>query len=314
MGWLYHKEPRELLNNRLQEFAEPAQSVIDCHLKAMKQANKNVGTHSKIRAVADAVKAKVTDGEKIVVFCDHHATVEELTLHLHEVLRRRHARAIAPSLRVGTGMEGAVATARRRRADKGEACAPLLSVGCAEISSAHRRGPGAVPGSITTTDANLADALKTKRPRHASAGEIIADAARRLYQELLDSPSRRAVLRTAKDNPEHLLSKNGVARVLGICDRRSDSVFLHNRRPDTAIAIFNSPFGPDVLVATDRLSEGIDLHRCCRHLVHYELDPSPIRAVQRNGRIRRVTAGPRSPGNRSTTPIRRSVARETRTW
>ena len=42
------------------------------------------------------------------------------------------------------------------------------------------------------------------------------------------------------------------------------------------------------MVATDRLSEGVDLHRCCRHLIHYELDPSPVRTLQRNGRIRRV--------------------------
>ena len=43
------------------------------------------------------------------------------------------------------------------------------------------------------------------------------------------------------------------------------------------------------MIATDRLSEGIDLHRYCRHLIHYELDPSPIRTVQRNGRLRRVS-------------------------
>jgi superfamily II DNA/RNA helicase len=45
-----------------------------------------------------------------------------------------------------------------------------------------------------------------------------------------------------------------------------------------------------VLVITDKLSEGIDLHRYCRHLIHYELDPSPIRTVQRNGRLRRVNS------------------------
>jgi len=42
------------------------------------------------------------------------------------------------------------------------------------------------------------------------------------------------------------------------------------------------------LITTDRLSEGVDLHQYCRHLVHYELDASPIRTVQRNGRLRRV--------------------------
>lgn len=63
---------------------------------------------------------------------------------------------------------------------------------------------------------------------------------------------------------------------------------LYTRTPDIVIALFNSPFGPDVLVATDRLSEGVDMHRWCRHLVHYELDPSPVRTLQRNGRVRRV--------------------------
>jgi len=77
---------------------------------------------------------------------------------------------------------------------------------------------------------------------------------------------------------------------LGVCVPSSDeeSFFLHSRQPDTVISIFNSPFRPDVLVVTDRFSEGIDLHRYCRHLIHYELDPSPISTVQRNGRLRRV--------------------------
>jgi superfamily II DNA/RNA helicase len=81
--------------------------------------------------------------------------------------------------------------------------------------------------------------------------------------------------------------------VLGVCppsENEEESLFLHNQQPDTVISIFNSPFGPDALVVTDRLSEGIDLHRYCRHLIHYELDPSPIRTVQRNGRLRRVNS------------------------
>src|SRR5690606_31458637 len=70
---------------------------------------------------------------------------------------------------------------------------------------------------------------------------------------------------------------------------RQPGVF-YPRQPDATLAVFNSPFGPDVLVATDRLSEGVDLHRFCRHLIHHELDPSPVRTVQRNGRLRRVNS------------------------
>jgi Helicase conserved C-terminal domain len=49
---------------------------------------------------------------------------------------------------------------------------------------------------------------------------------------------------------------------------------------------------PFVLVATDVLSEGIDLHRACKLLVHYELPWSPLRLFQRVGRLtRRVKSG-----------------------
>ena len=30
------------------------------------------------------------------------------------------------------------------------------------------------------------------------------------------------------------------------------------------------------------------MYRCCQHLIHYELNPSPLRTLQRNGRVRRV--------------------------
>jgi hypothetical protein len=97
-----------------------------------------------------------------------------------------------------------------------------------------------------------------------------------------------------EDRLELLPGANGTSRVMGVCpatdNEHEKPLFVRNEQPDTIISIFNSPFGPDVLVATDKLSEGIDLHRYCRHLVHYELDSSPIRTVQRNGRLRRVNS------------------------
>ena len=68
----------------------------------------------------------------------------------------------------------------------------------------------------------------------------------------------------------------------------ADRAIFHTGSPDTVLSLFNSPFGPDVLVATDAFSEGFDLHRYCRYVIHYELDPSPMRTIQRNGRLRRV--------------------------
>ena len=51
---------------------------------------------------------------------------------------------------------------------------------------------------------------------------------------------------------------------------------------------FNSPIFPEVLVSSRILSEGIDLHRFCRHIIHHDLDWNPSVLEQRNGRVDRI--------------------------
>jgi superfamily II DNA or RNA helicase len=46
--------------------------------------------------------------------------------------------------------------------------------------------------------------------------------------------------------------------------------------------------GGTVLVATDAASEGLNLHHCCRVVVHFELPWSPVRLQQRTGRVDRI--------------------------
>lgn len=50
---------------------------------------------------------------------------------------------------------------------------------------------------------------------------------------------------------------------------------------------FNSPFWPYVLVTTSVGQEGLDFHRYCRELVHWNLPVNPIDFEQREGRINR---------------------------
>jgi superfamily II DNA/RNA helicase len=105
------------------------------------------------------------------------------------------------------------------------------------------------------------------------------------------SKSSREVLKSGSEN---MPGGSMPTLVFGRCDPPAvenaplpPGLFAHHTT-DAILAVFNSPFGPDVLVATDALSEGVDLHGCCRHLVHYELNPSPLSAIQRNGRLRRI--------------------------
>lgn len=50
---------------------------------------------------------------------------------------------------------------------------------------------------------------------------------------------------------------------------------------------FNSPFRPFVLVSTSIGQEGLDFHRYCRRIVHWNIPSNPIDFEQREGRVNR---------------------------
>lgn len=51
---------------------------------------------------------------------------------------------------------------------------------------------------------------------------------------------------------------------------------------------FNSPFFPEVLIASSVMAEGIDLHRFCRYVIHHDLCWNPSTLEQRTGRVDRI--------------------------
>lgn len=53
---------------------------------------------------------------------------------------------------------------------------------------------------------------------------------------------------------------------------------------------FNTPFYPEVLVASSVLAEGVDLHLNCRHIIHHDLCWNPSSLEQRTGRVDRIGA------------------------
>ena len=57
---------------------------------------------------------------------------------------------------------------------------------------------------------------------------------------------------------------------------------------DAIFSGFNTPLLPEILVCTAVGQEGIDLHRHCRHVVHYDLGWNPAAIEQRTGRIDRI--------------------------
>src|SRR4030095_3404007 len=53
---------------------------------------------------------------------------------------------------------------------------------------------------------------------------------------------------------------------------------------------FNTPFYPDVLIATSVMAEGVDLHLNCRFIIHHDLSWNPSTLEQRTGRVDRIGA------------------------
>lgn len=280
---------------RAEDRADGSDPIVYRHTKAARNSlNTSCTTpHPKVAAVRDAISSVINGGEKVLVFCHHRATASELLGVLERSLKERSK---APN-----GPEEAVWRAAWESLldHEGPLVQPIIDWLCSPGIRAQIGGWLSAPAD--TVEA-LTMQLEKTRPRNPTAAvPTIANSARTLTKALLDqqSTSTLALLKTIARGTQTFDGKKSHfpgrlddgLRVMGAWDHDAHSDHpdtLYTGKPDIVLAIFNSPFGPDVLVTTDRLSEGVDLHRCCRHLIHYELDPSPVRTLQRNGRVRRV--------------------------
>lgn len=280
---------------RAEDRADGSDPIVYRHTKAAKNSLSTSFTtpHPKVAAVCDAISSVINGGEKVLVFCHHRATASELLGVLERSLKQR-----GPTPK---GPEEAVwrAAWESLLSHEGPLVQPIIDWLCSPGLRAQIGGWLSAPADTVET---LKMQLEKTRPRNpAAAVPTIANSARTLTKALLDqqSTSTLSLLKTIARGTQTFDGKKSHfpgrlddgLRVMGAWDHDAHSNHpdtLYTGKPDIVLAIFNSPFGPDVLVTTDRLSEGVDLHRCCRHLVHYELDPSPVRTLQRNGRVRRV--------------------------
>lgn len=283
------------LNRAAERATDDADHAVLRHITEAKKSlsARRAKPHPKVAAVSEAIRPLLDAGEKVLVFCHHRATASELLGALERSLKTDCASRGGPPEKVWRAAWESVLP------DDDTLVAPIIDWLCTPGVRAQVAGWLGEPASTAKA---LAEQLATTRPRHtASDVPAILDAAMALVDALLDaqSTSTRALLKSISKGQHAFGGKTshfpgrldeGI-RVMGAWShdgRGEPPKTLYTGKPDIVLALFNSPFGPEVLVTTDRLSEGVDLHRCCRHLIHYELDPSPVRTLQRNGRVRRV--------------------------
>lgn len=292
VGWQYLGAELDRVTERT---ANDADNVVLEHLK---KAKKLLGSrvskmHPKIAAVSDTIRPLLDGGEKVLLFCHHRATASELLRALESSLRVDSPSRRGPPEKVWRAAWESLLP------DKDPLVTTIIEWLCTPGLRWQISGWLAEPADNAKT---LSDQLARAKPRKSSARvATIAEAAKALTLNLLDTQSKstRALLNAISKGKHAFGGKvshfpgrlDDGLRTMGAWDHDGDAdqpKTLYTGKPDIVLAVFNSPFGPDVLVTTDRLSEGVDLHRCCRHLIHYELDPSPVRTLQRNGRVRRV--------------------------
>jgi hypothetical protein len=109
-----------------------------------------------------------------------------------------------------------------------------------------------------------------------AGGETLAHRAEAFLHELaqMSGKEREGFLRNAM-NPK-------AQAVELVCGERD------SKNRDAIFCGFNTPLLPDILVCTSVGQEGIDLHRECRHVIHYDLDWNPAKIEQRTGRTDRI--------------------------
>jgi superfamily II DNA or RNA helicase len=90
-----------------------------------------------------------------------------------------------------------------------------------------------------------------------------------------------------KDTDDDLRQIEGISAMPNI--RLANGLVKQETRQRLMLA-FNTPFFPEILVASSVLAEGVDLHLNCRHVIHHDLSWNPSTLEQRTGRVDRIGA------------------------
>lgn len=112
--------------------------------------------------------------------------------------------------------------------------------------------------------------------------ESMADRIAAFLEDILAASghvSEEGTARNALYDATKLRDQQFVALVSGTSDSQSR---------ERVFSGFNSPLLPEVLICTSVGQEGIDLHRHCRHVVHFDLAWNPAVLEQRTGRADRI--------------------------
>jgi hypothetical protein len=277
--------------------------------------------HPKIAATVTRTLKLWQAGEKVLVFCFYVATGRALRNHISRALRQTLITQGAAKLGLPADDPGRVMDELDRLGERffdpaapvtravREAVTELLGglrlrdehmAQVRDIALRFLRTPSFLVRYVDLADADQSAALQRGLEVRDSTGLRLQDKIRSFGALIADRvPEERAELLGALETMQTGLIFAQPASTFDPSERsRGREALLPNvRLANGGVArvvrrrlmlAFNSPFFPEVLIASAVMAEGVDLHLDCRHVIHHDLDWNPSVLEQRTGRLDRL--------------------------
>jgi ERCC4-related helicase len=280
--------------------------------------------HPKIRATAERVVRLWKEGEKVLIFCHYRATGRALRYHISycleaEILKLGHSK--LPHLReeqirdelerigkrffdVDGLLRNEVVGALHRIIEPFDGLKPGEVLRIVDVVRRFLRTPSFLTRYFDLAEADHAGAFAEAIQRWDVGGLSLRQRIdefcsfltskctpyeREAYLESLDtiqtgshvgrfSTGRYEIAESEADSQKTLLLPNV---------RLASGLVNHDTRRRLLLA-FNTPFFPEILIASSVVAEGLDLHGNCRHIIHHDLCWNPFTLEQRTNRVDRI--------------------------
>ncbi len=274
--------------------------------------------HPKMAATVDRVLELWRSGEKALVFCFYVETGRALRSHISRTLRDEIITRGAASLRLDPTKEQDVLDAldrigerllridsrgyeafRDRVRELAGNLAPEPRDQVADIVTRFMRTPSFLVRFADLSPAMSVDELIAALDRPDRSGATLASkvqAFARSYEQRVETEREELLYALTRIQTGGIISRaedfdpseRSRQRELLMPNVRLANGGVRQETRRRLMLAFNTPFFPEVLVASSVMAEGVDLHQDCRHIIHHDLDWNPSTLEQRTGRVDRI--------------------------
>jgi hypothetical protein len=309
-------ESEDAMDERATDAEVPSDARLALYLSRLHESLPDEATfaeHPKVAATISRVADLWEAGEKVVVFCHYRVTGRALVKHISRAITQRlwtsacrrlsvseaEARQLADSWSDGFELERPLG--RTIRTTTIELLAELTAIGSdqadriADIARRFVRTPMFLARFVDLTREDRPEALAYAL-RHGGTESLRGrlDAFARFLADLTSEERDKYLDALARIHPGPQYEQPDEGEIHGGAQLQPNVRLASGAvRPEARERLllgFNTPFFPEVLIASSVMAEGVDLHLNCRHMIHHDLDWNPSVLEQRTGRVDRINS------------------------